>query len=101
MFTSFLKDSFVLLVLRVSLRCLIYKVQAAHSRRSFSIAHSLSSVKHFFVSFETFCAVIQQLATASLSILAHSQAFVNTFFQLFSVPTVSVVQALPSRKALD
>ena len=62
-------------------RCLIYKVQAARSRRSFIIASSLHFVKPFLFQVQAF---IRRFACRANSfILAHPQAFVNTFFQTF------------------
>ena len=77
-----LKDSIISFWCFVcSHRCLIYKVQAARSRRSFIIASAARLVKYFFLSIKHFHS--QLACHANSFILAHSQVLVNTFFQTF------------------
>ena len=62
-------------------RCLIYKVQAARSRRSFIITLPLHFVKPFLFQVQAF---IRRFACRANSfILSHPQTLVNTFFKTF------------------
>ena len=90
-----MKDSLSFWCFVFLLHCLIYKVQTAHSRRSFILTHRFEPVKHFFSSFSPFHSPewfqlfeLQAPSSSSPShanfyILAHHFGFVKNFFQLF------------------
>ena len=90
-----MKDSLSFWCFVFLLHCLIYKVQTAHSRRSFILTHRFEPVKHFFSSFSPFHSPewfqlfeLQAPSSSSPShanfyILAHRFGFVKNFFQLF------------------
>lgn len=91
-----MKDSLSFWCFVFLLHCLIYKVQTAHSQRSFSIPHSAYLVKYFFQlslpfhssewfqpeSFKHRHPVA--LARANFYILPRGHPFVKYFFELFS-----------------
>ena len=90
-----MKDSLSFWCFVFLLHCLIYKVQTAHSRRSFILTHRFEPVKHFFQLFSPFHSpewfqLFEFQAPSSSSpshanfyILPRRFRFVKSFFHLF------------------
>ena len=89
------------------LHCLIYKVQTAHSQRSFSIPHSVGLVKHFFQLLLPFHSSEwfqpgslkrchpQLFASANFYILPRRHPLVKNFFELLSIFFASALKLPP------
>ncbi|MDD6161132.1 MAG: hypothetical protein PUB51_08410, partial [Oscillospiraceae bacterium] len=86
------------LVLRVSLYCLIYKVQAARSQLDYSITLVTACQALFQISLKFGSHPGQNPLVANLVILSHPQALVKTFFRIFSAPAVRSASGPASRK---
>ncbi|MDD6161128.1 MAG: hypothetical protein PUB51_08390, partial [Oscillospiraceae bacterium] len=71
------------LVLRVSLYCLIYKVQAARSQLDYSITLVTACQALFQISLKFGSHPGPNPLVANSVILSHPQALVKTFFRIF------------------